>query len=190
MKTGTTLLLVVALGLLSGCVTVPVPTVADQYRPVAGGPTLAFSFVDEREDQTVGTVGLAIVQTGDILDYAETVFLNALNRAGANVSRARAATAAEMDALRAPILVEVRLLKLHFFSIDALLDAADGEAVAEVRVHELGRGITMSRKFVANNTMRVAWPILSNNYRIVEDLVSKLAEKVTADPEFRARTLL
>ena len=48
----------------------------------------------------------------------------------------------------------------------------------------------MSRSFVVNDTMSVAWPILSNNYRIVRDLIEKLAEKVVSDLEFRAKTLL
>ncbi|ESQ07766.1 MAG: hypothetical protein N838_07110 [Thiohalocapsa sp. PB-PSB1] len=177
--------------LLAGCASVPVPSVDDSYRPIAGSQTIGLRIIDAREEpDVVGTIGLATMRMSDIDAYAEVLFRNELNRSGVNVSRARAATGAEMDALRVPILVEVELLELHFVSIDALLDAADGGAAAEVRVHELGRGITMSRTFRVSNKMSVAWPDLTKNERIVKDLMEKLATAVVADTEFRAHTLL
>ena len=167
---------------ISSCATLPQPQVNDYYSPKESYSTIGLMVSDDRGKSTVGSVGL----TSFNMDGLDTIFSSILrNDLNSNWNVNLDLNYAHDSQLHH--FIDVSIQSCSFVSVDALLDDADGECSVKLVLRDSNKKSVYSETYIVNNNMRVSWPVMSKNTKIVKDLLQRVSVKIYDDNTLRQK---
>lgn len=170
--------------LLAGCVTMPPPVSQDSYEELVGAPTVGLKVIDARQDDIVGTVGLSSLKMKSLDSFFYSELRNELNNIG-GLNVTTYTVLSDSKELRLPVAIVATIQTVHFSSVDALLDDADGRCSVLVRVRDTSGKLLLSDTYMSTCKRRVAWPNMKGNKVIVEELLRRVAKQVVMSSKMK-----
>ena len=181
-KLPATLSVAVLLSLFSSCASLPAPEVNDSYRHQNSYPSVGLNVSDDKNKTNVGSVGLTSFKMEELDVIFSKILRNDLN----SILKVNVELDYDEDS-RLPYYIVASIKSCSFVSADAILDDADGDCSVKVTVRDLTKKIVFTETYMVSNKMRVSWPSMSKNSKIIKDLLQKASLKICKDPALRQK---
>tara|TARA_B110001450_G_scaffold248712_1_gene265213 strand:+ start:699 stop:1265 length:567 start_codon:yes stop_codon:yes gene_type:complete len=178
------LILISLLLFISGCATLPPPVSQDRYKEILGAPNVGLKVIDGRQDDIVGTVGLASLKMKSLDSFFYSELRNELNNIGGlNVTTYTGLS--DSKDLRIPLVIISTIQSAYFSSFDALMDDADGKCSVLVQVKDAAGKLILSDTYTSSYKRKVSWPNMNGNKVIIEELLKRVTTQIVLSPKIK-----